>query len=187
MPVAFATGPRVELRRPREADAAAWRRLRRLSREHLAPWEPATPPGEEPDGPEAWDRFLSASRDDRHLKALVVSRDGGELLGQVSLNEMVPGAFRSAYLGYWIGAAHAGRGFAREAVGLLVAHAFDGLGLHRVEANVQPTNRASLGVVRALGFRREGFSPRYLRIAGRWEDHERWALTVEERHRLPAT
>ncbi len=73
----------------------------------------------------------------------------------------------------------------REALGLMLTFAFgdpidDGLGLHRLEANIMPENRASLEVVRSLGFRLEGLSRRYLKIAGTWRDHERWALTAEE-------
>jgi ribosomal-protein-alanine N-acetyltransferase len=66
-----------------------------------------------------------------------------------------------------------------EAVGLVVRDAFRRLRLHRLEANVQPGNRASIRLVRRLGFRREGYSPRYLKIQGRWRDHERWALLAD--------
>ena len=67
-----------------------------------------------------------------------------------------------------------------EALALTLRIAFGRLRLHRVEANIQPGNRASIALVRRAGFRREGLSPRYLKIGGRWRDHERWALTVED-------
>lgn len=104
----------------------------------------------------------------------------GRIVGVVNLNEIVAGAFHSAYLGYWGMARFAGQGLVAEAVGLACAHAFRDLGLHRVEANVQPGNARSLALVRRLGFRREGFSPRYLRVAGQWRDHERWALLADD-------
>lgn len=66
-----------------------------------------------------------------------------------------------------------------EGLRLVLRHAFGPLGLHRLEANIQPKNRSSIRLVRRAGFRREGFSPRYLRVLGRWRDHERWAITVE--------
>jgi ribosomal-protein-alanine N-acetyltransferase len=96
------------------------------------------------------------------------------------LNEIVRGPAQSAYLGYWIGAPYAKQGYLTEALPLALSHAFHALGLHRVEANIMPTNRPSLALVKRAGFRREGYSPRYLKIAGRWRDHERWALLAED-------
>lgn len=172
---------RLLLRRPEPSDLSAWCALRRESASHLLPWEPAPTPGEDPCGPHAFERFLVSSSSERHLKTLAFLSDSGDLVGQFSLNEIVAGAFGSGYLGYWIGAPFLRRGLAAEGLGRLVDLAFEEWGLHRVEANIQPTNRASLGLVRRLGFRREGYSPRYLKIAGQWADHERWALTAEDR------
>jgi ribosomal-protein-alanine N-acetyltransferase len=112
-------------------------------------------------------------------RLLVCRRTDGAIVGIVNLNEIVRGAFQSAYLGYYAFAPHAGQGYMAEGLGLVLRHAFRDLGLHRLEANIQPGNRASRALVRRLGFRREGFSPRYLRIGGRWRDHERWAIVRE--------
>src|SRR5665213_1658721 len=83
------------------------------------------------------------------------------IVGIVNISDIVLGAFHSAYLGYYGMAWCAGRGLMTQAVGLAVRHAFDTLGLHRVEANIQPGNTRSIALVRRLGFSREGFSPRY--------------------------
>jgi ribosomal-protein-alanine N-acetyltransferase len=104
----------------------------------------------------------------------------GELAGVVNLNEIVRGSFRSAYLGYYAFVPHEGQGNMGEGLRLVVARAFGKYRLHRVEANIQPGNSRSIQLVKHLGFRLEGFSPRYLKISGRWRDHERWALTVED-------
>ena len=98
------------------------------------------------------------------------------VVGVVNINEIVAGAFQSAYLGYYGMLNFAGTGLMTEALRAAVGYAFNELGLHRLEANIQPGNTASIALVRRLGFRQEGFSPRYLRINGEWRDHERWAL-----------
>ncbi len=113
------------------------------------------------------------------------SEEAHTLVGALNFNEIVRGVFQSAYLGYWLGATFTGQGLMREALGLAIATAFrpiaaGGLGLHRLEANIMPHNSASIAVVRALGFKKEGLSPRYLKIAGEWQDHERWALLADE-------
>ena len=88
--------------------------------------------------------------------------------------------FHSAYLGYYAFEPFAGRGLMKQGLSQVVTHAFRKLKLHRLEANIQPGNAASKALVKTLGFRREGFSPRYLKINGRWRDHERWALLSEK-------
>ena len=95
------------------------------------------------------------------------------------VSEIVRGNFRSAYLGYYAFAPHQDQGLMTEGLRLVIADAFGRLRLHRLEANVQPGNKASRRLVRRLGFRREGYSPRYLKIRGRWRDHERWALLAD--------
>jgi ribosomal-protein-alanine N-acetyltransferase len=107
--------------------------------------------------------------------------NGSSLVGVVNISEIVGGTFQSAYLGYYAFEPLAGRGLMRQGLSEVIAHAFDEMKLHRLEANIQPTNRRSVKLVRSLGFTREGFSRRYLKIAGRWRDHERWALLAEDR------
>ena len=111
---------------------------------------------------------------------LVVLGESGEIAGVINLNEIVLGSFQSAYLGYYAFLPHAGRGYMREGLATMVSWAFGDLSLHRLEANIQPENEKSIGLVRGLGFRLEGFSPRYLKIGEDWRDHERWAVLAEE-------
>lgn len=109
---------------------------------------------------------------------LVYERDSGAVGGFININNIVRGAFRSGALGYGAFAHAAGRGLMSEGLGLVMAYAFGDLGLHRLEANIQPGNEASIGLVRRAGFRYEGFSPDFLFIDGAWRDHERWAVTA---------
>ena len=108
--------------------------------------------------------------------ALLACRSGsGEMVGVFNITNMVMGPFRSAFLGYYAFAGHEGQGLMTEGMRAVVKHAFKSLKLHRLEANIQPGNLASIALVRRCGFAQEGYSPRYLKIAGRWRDHERWA------------
>ena len=111
---------------------------------------------------------------------LVCRREDDAILGFFNLSQIVRGSLQSAYLGYAVGKPFAGQGYMREGIELVLRHAFLTLRLHRIEANIQPGNGASIALARGAGFRREGFSPRYLKIGGRWRDHERWAILAEE-------
>jgi ribosomal-protein-alanine N-acetyltransferase len=103
-----------------------------------------------------------------------------DLAAVINISEIVRGNFCSGYLGYYAFVPHNGRGLVKRGLQVVLTEAFRVHGLHRLEANIQPDNEASRHLARTLGFRFEGFSPRYLKVAGRWRDHERWALTAEE-------
>jgi len=107
---------------------------------------------------------------------LVCRRPDQAIVGVINLSNIVRGLFQSGYLGYYAFAGYQGRGYMKAGLGAVARHAFKVLKLHRLEANVQPGNKSSLALVRACGLRKEGFSPRYLKIGGRWKDHERWAM-----------
>ncbi|NNL30666.1 MAG: GNAT family N-acetyltransferase [Gemmatimonadetes bacterium] len=176
---------RLTLRRLTLADQAAFVAMLDESAEAWAPWTPSPPDDLTPA-----DRFrreiergASGARAGTHLRLGAFAPEG-RLIGLFSLNEIVRGVFESAYAGWQVRATDAGRGLGTEGVSALLDIAFAapprGLGLHRVQANIMPSNAASLGVARKVGFRREGEALRYLRIAGRWEDHVMFALTADE-------
>lgn len=127
-----------------------------------------------------FERYLARCSAEDFEALLVVRRDDRAILGTVNISQIVRGHFQSAYLGYWIGAPFAGQGYMREGLALVLRYAFGPLRLHRVEANIQPGNLPSRRLLEGLGFRLEGYSPRYLKLGGRWRDHERWALLREE-------
>jgi ribosomal-protein-alanine N-acetyltransferase len=116
----------------------------------------------------------------RKVGFIARERTSGGIVGVINISEIVRGAFQSAYIGYYGMAAFGGRGLMREALSQVIAIAFTDMRLHRLEANIQPGNSASLALARRVGFRKEGFSPRYLQIGGEWRDHERWALLAED-------
>jgi ribosomal-protein-alanine N-acetyltransferase len=166
---------RVGLRMLERGDRDEFLALARDSRELHRPW---TYPPERPD---QFDELYARSRREDTVCLLACLHEGGEIAGVLIVSQIVRGAFQSAYLGYYAHARHAGQGYMREAMGQTVAHAFGPLGLHRLEANIQPANRASIALARSAGFRLEGFSPRYLLIGGQWRDHERYAITADDR------
>lgn len=164
----------VKLQRPTLRQEEEFLRLARASRRLHRPW--VSPP----QTAAAYRAYVGRLSKDRHEGYLVRVQPGGELAGVVNLNEIVRGGLKSAYLGYYAFAPLAGQGHLREGLARVLDLAFGKLGLHRLEANIQPQNRRSIRLVRGLGFQREGFSRRYLKIGGRWRDHERWALLAED-------
>ena len=147
--------------------------LVRMSRRVLSPW--VSPPASRA----AFAAYLRRVRRATERAFLVCRREDRAIAGVINVSQIFHGNFRSAYLGYYAGAPFMGQGYMSEGLRLVLRHAFGALGLHRLEANIQPKNRASIRLVRRAGFRREGLSPRYLKIRGRWRDHERWAITGE--------
>lgn len=167
-------GDRVLIRSPRPSDEAAFLAAVTASRGLHASWTSA------PATSEDYAAYLRRGRRRNCIQCLIVHRDPAALVGVVNINEIVRGSFQSAYLGYYAFNPFARRGLMREGLGLVLDHAFDAMRLHRLEANIQPANESSRRLIERLGFRLEGVSPRYLKIAGRWRDHERWAILAED-------
>jgi ribosomal-protein-alanine N-acetyltransferase len=165
---------RVYLRAPVRADEREFTSLMRASRAFHRPWASAPTDGDR------FDAYLMDSRRPDFEAMLVCRRDDGAILGFFNLSQIVRGRLQGAYLGYAIGKPYAGHGYMRDGIVLVLRRAFLDVKLHRVEANIQPGNKASIALAQGAGFRREGFSPRYLKISGRWRDHERWALLADE-------
>lgn len=170
----LARGERVQLRPPVDADrdrfVHAWDASKRLHR----PW---IDPG---DGGAVFDRFLERNRGTTDRSLFVTRTRDDAIAGVFNISQIFLGSFRNAYLGYYALRPHAGKGYMAGGLRLVVRHAFGDLELHRIQANVQPANVRSSELLRAAGFRIEGFHPRYLRIDGAWRDHVSWVITAEE-------
>ena len=165
---------RVYLRPPEAADEAEFTTLMRASKAFHRPWASA---------PTDAERFLAYVADSQRadFEAFLVCRVADDaIVGFFNLSQIARGSLQSAYLGYAAGKPFAGQGYMRAGIELVVQVAFGNLGLHRIEANIQPGNKASIALAQSAGFRREGFSPRYLKISGRWRDHERGALLADD-------
>lgn len=135
-----------------------------------------SPPG----NADEFQRYISGLRRRNCAGFLIFLAESGQLAGVVNVSEIVYGLFQSAYLGYYAFRPHDGQGLMKQGLQQVIRHCFGELGLHRLEANIQPENERSIALVRALGFAKEGYSPRYLKICGKWRDHERWAIRAEQ-------
>lgn len=173
-------GPTVHIRSIAPSDEEEFVRRAIASRRLHRPWShpPTTP---------AAFRDHVGGIDGNHSAGLVVCRNEDRaIVGYFGLGQIVYGKFRNAYLGYYAFRPFEGRGYMREGLELILRHAFGDLRLHRVQASIQPGNEPSIGLVRSAGFRKEGLALRYLKIGGRWRDHEQWAITAEDRRALRA-
>jgi ribosomal-protein-alanine N-acetyltransferase len=166
-------GPRVALRLVAREDEAEFIRLTRASADLLRPWMTL------PTTPEEFGTFIGRFQERSGIGLVVCDRADGAIVGGININNIIYGRFQNGFLGYWAFAPSAGRGYLSEALKLVIGHAFGPLGLHRLEANIQPGNHASIRLVARNGFRREGYSPDYLFIDEAWRGHEHWAITRE--------
>jgi ribosomal-protein-alanine N-acetyltransferase len=164
---------RIDLRNPTADDRARFLDAVRVSGELHDPWllAPATPT--------QYDSYARRVSQDPVAGFLAYRRSDDALVGYLTLGHIVRDALQSAYVSYAAFSPHAGHGYMTEALELVLAEAFVRMRLHRVEANIQPENGPSQGLVKRCGFQYEGFSPRYLKIGGEWRDHQRWAIRAE--------
>ncbi len=175
-PIIAGRGDRVFLRLPAASDRGEWIKLRRANWSYLRRAEPTPLLGTDPCGVAAFDRMLASAVTDRTLRLLICALSNDQIMGQISFGGISRGCFQSCFVGYWIGRAFAGQGLMIEALSLAVQYAFAQMDLHRIEANITPGNHASRRVADRCGFRYEGRARRLLHLAGRWRDHERWAI-----------
>jgi len=180
-------GESVSIRCFTLADVPELTELRRRNREFNAPFEPRRSEGFFTEAGQRAEilRDLDEWAADRMYAFAIIERRTARLRGRVALANVVRGAWCNATLGYFIDEEANGLGLATAAVGLAVKFAFEAGRLHRVQAAVMPHNRRSVRVLEKNGFRPEGHSPRYLRLAGAWRDHDLYAITAEERPPVP--
>ena len=161
---------RIYLRPPALTDQRQFLASVRASRALHRPWAFA------PSTPEQFRSYVKRMQGPANRGFLVCERRTDAFVGVINISNIVLGLFRSGYLGYYAFAGFERRGLMREGLRAVVRHAFKSMKLHRLEANIQPGNTASIALARSCGFLKEGYSPRYLKIGGRWRDHERWAI-----------
>ena len=168
--------PEIELRAPSADDEFLFLSAARMSAELHRPWYTA------PGTSEEFHAYLDRCASPTHEGFLITEAEGGGLAGSATISNIVRRNFSSAHLGYAAFTPYEGRGLMSAGLRAVVGEAFGPLGLHRLEANVQPDNTDSVALITNIGFRLEGHSPRYLQINGEWRDHDRFAITAEEWH-----
>ncbi len=164
---------RVSIKKPTTEDSPELLSLNFRSKQFHFPWVflPLTE--------QECKNYINRCQNDDFEGLLICHLNTNRIVGVVNFSQIFYNAFQNAYLSYYVDVDFAGQGLMSEGVRLAIDHAFYTLKLHRLEANIQPENTKSINLVRKLGFTKEGYSQRYLKINGEWRDHERWALTVE--------
>lgn len=164
---------RVALRRITSEDQEEFTGLARESGQLHHPWVWA------PETPEEFADYLRIFDETEAEGTLICVRESGAIAGFATITDIIRGPYQRATVGYGAFAPAKGRGYMTEGFGLVLQFAFGDLGLHRLEADIQPGNTASQRFAERVGFRHEGFSPGFVRIDGAWKDHERWAVTSD--------
>ena len=175
-------GQGVRLRTPQMSDYAEWADLRERSRAFLTPWEPVWPRDDltRTAFRRRLRRYAQDIRDDQAYPFFVFRVPDGRLLGGITLSNVRRGVAQTCSLGYWMGAAHAGKGYMTAGVRAVIPFVFETLCLHRLEAACLPHNMASIRLLERVGFQREGLARRYLCINGLWQDHLLYALLRDD-------
>lgn len=166
-------GFRVRIQTPEQADKKAFLAAMQDSVGLHYPWVSA------PKDKKAWQRYMDRLQRPNEAGFLVKTLHGGEICGVINLNIITYEALCSAFVSYFGVAGQAEKGYMKEGLTQVVRHAFSDLDLHRLEANIQPDNHASIALAKSVGFEYEGFSPRLLKINNIWCDHQRWAILAD--------
>lgn len=164
---------KVFLATPTIADVTEFLNLVEKSHALHTPW--VQPPCSE----EKYIAYIKRISGNSHQGFFIKLNASNKIIGAININEIVRGGLQSGYLGFYAFSGFAGRGLMSEGLSLVLLHAFNNLGLHRLEANIQPDNIKSIAFIKKYNFRHEGFSPKYLKIHNKWRDHQRFALTIE--------
>lgn len=167
-------GKHVFLRPPALADLSEYTTLRnqstRLCRGLLNPFR----------GKKQFVDYIRPSQNGQYFRFFICRNEDRQIVGSIGVFLIERSLFQSGCIGYMVGGPYVRRSYATEALQLLLHFTFDKLKLHRVEANIQPANKPSIALVKRAGFKLEGYSPRFLKICGKWRDHERWAILIED-------
>ena len=171
---ALQIGKRVFLRKPTPRDCEEFLQRMRDSRKLHQGRVPAYTSSEQ------YEAMLKRGRETNRVQTFICRIEDGAIVGQINLNEIIRGVTQSSYVGYHIFVPFDRQGYMTEGMDLILRYAFRTLKLHRIEAGIQPDNEHSIALVKRLGFRYEGTALRLIKIAGRWRDHQRWAILAEE-------
>ena len=170
----------VSLRLVESGDGAALAEALTRNADHLAPWDPIREPDHATGArQEAFVAEMRAQYSTSSAAAFVLTAEG-EIIGQATVSHIVRGPFLSGNLGYWLDAAWTGRGLMTAAVAAIAEFSRDDLGLHRLQAATLVRNEPSQAVLTRARFERIGLAPRYLQIAGTWQDHVLFQRILED-------